>query len=93
MFPHLSSPAKALIYFILAFALCAGVIALTPVSENVGLKLVMGTPLVAVALMMLVVTRDGATREGWAALGLHRAGIKGWGPGARPMPLIVLGFR
>jgi uncharacterized protein len=91
MLTHLTDPAKALIYFILAFALCAGVIALAPVSENVALKLVMGTPLVAVALMLLVVTRDGATREGWAALGLHRAGIKGWGL-ALAVPLIVLTF-
>ena len=91
MFPHLTSPAKALIYFILAFALCAGVIALAPVEENVALKLVMGTPLLAVLLMLTVVTRDGAARSAWSALGLHRSGVKGWGL-ALGLPLVVLGI-
>lgn len=91
MFTRLTDPAKALIYYLLAFALCAGVIALAPVSENVALKVVMGTPLVAVLLMLLVVTRDGATREAWASLGLHRSGFKSWGL-ALAVPLIVLGL-
>lgn len=83
------SPTKALSYFIIAVALCAGVIWLAPVDENLALKLVMATPLAAVLLMLLVVTRDGAAREAWASLGLYRSGIKSWGL-ALSIPLIVL---
>ena len=92
MFTDLTSPAKALIYFILAFALCAGVIALAPVPETVALKLVMGTPLVAVLLMLLVVTRDGATRAGVGGARPPPRRDQRLGPGAWPVPLIVLGF-
>src|SRR5262245_49177604 len=38
----------------------------------------MYTPALAVLIMMLVVTRDGYSRAGWAALGLHRLGLRWW---------------
>jgi uncharacterized protein len=38
----------------------------------------MFTPLLSVLIMMLVVTRDGYTKAGWATLGLHRAGLRWW---------------
>jgi membrane protease YdiL (CAAX protease family) len=47
-------------------------------------------PTVAVLLMLLVVTRDGYTTAGWASLGLHHIGIKGW-PLAVLAPLAVIG--
>ena len=43
------------------------------------IDLYMLTPLAAVLLMLLVVTRDGFTRTGWKALGLHRLGLRSWG--------------
>jgi uncharacterized protein len=36
------------------------------------------TPVVAVLIMLLVVTRDGYSREGWMSLGLHRLGLSVW---------------
>jgi membrane protease YdiL (CAAX protease family) len=50
----------------------------------------MFTPLAAVLLMLLVVTRDGYTRAGWRTLGLHRAGWGSWRLAVLG-PLLVLG--
>src|SRR5919112_1354059 len=36
------------------------------------------TPVVATLIMLLVVTRDGYSREGWKVLGLHRPGLSVW---------------
>src|SRR5919107_5745799 len=36
------------------------------------------TPTVAALIMLLVVTREGYTREGWKSLGLHRLGLNVW---------------
>src|SRR5215210_3803960 len=47
------------------------------------------TPLVAVLLMLLVVTREGSTRAGWGTLGLQRMGLRSW-PLALLTPLGVL---
>jgi uncharacterized protein len=38
----------------------------------------MFTPTLAVLIMLLVVTRDGYAKTSWAALGLHRAGLRWW---------------
>jgi membrane protease YdiL (CAAX protease family) len=51
----------------------------------------MFTPLAAVLLMLFVFTRDGFSKDCRYALGLHRAGISGWGL-AFAVPLFVLGF-
>lgn len=91
MFPHLSDLTKALLYTLLATALCAGAMTLAPVMGEHVLKLAMIAPLAAVLLMLLVITRDGAARAGWLDLGLHRTGIAGW-PLALAVPLAVLGF-
>lgn len=36
------------------------------------------TPVLATLIMLLVVTRDGRTSQGWRALGLHRLGLRVW---------------
>ena len=36
------------------------------------------TPTVATLIMLLVVTREGYTKEGWKSLGLHRLGLNVW---------------
>src|ERR671919_2914331 len=36
------------------------------------------TPVVATLIMLLVVTRDGYSKEGWKSLGLHRLGLSVW---------------
>jgi uncharacterized protein len=36
------------------------------------------TPALATVIMLLVVTRDGRSRQGWRSLGLHRLGLRLW---------------
>ena len=36
------------------------------------------TPLLATLIMLLVVTREGYSKEGWKSLGLHRLGLSVW---------------
>jgi uncharacterized protein len=36
------------------------------------------TPTVAALIMLLVVTREGYSKEGWKVLGLHRLGLSVW---------------
>jgi CAAX protease family protein len=82
---------KALQYYIITFGLCSGLAAL---SSGIGRRtpdIAMFTPLAAVLLMLFVFTRDGYSKECRHALGLHRAGIDGWG-WALAVPLFVLGF-
>src|ERR671928_1425042 len=89
MFPGLSELTKGLTFYAIVFALVVGV-AFAPLDGHTLLLVAMAMPALAVLLMLLVVTRDGFSRAGWASLGLHRAGIKGW-PLAVLAPLAVLG--
>ncbi len=89
MFTQLSSLTKASLYYLIAFTL-ALLVALF--GQGLGERsaiLSMFTPLAAVLLMLLVVTRDGYTRVGWRALGLERAGWESWGL-ALLGPLLVM---
>jgi hypothetical protein len=79
MFRYLSDRTKATIFYALAFAFSAAVVLLAPVLGAGVTAAAMLTPFLAVLLMLLLVTRDGYSRPGWAALGLHRAGIHTWG--------------
>ena len=47
-------------------------------SEFTGALLYMTTPTVATMLMLLVVTRDGWSRDAWRSLGLHRSRRRTW---------------
>lgn len=87
MFTHLTDTTKAIVFYALAFAL-AVVIALLPEAP---VHLYMATPLMAAALMLFIVTGDGYTRAGLQSLGLHRLGLRGWGP-AVFIPVLALGF-
>src|SRR5262245_35357399 len=88
-FRYLSDYTKAIIFYILAFILSAAVVPLAPVLGAGVTAVAMLTPLLAVLLMLLLVTRDGYARAGWAALGLHRAGVRTWGL-AVVLPLLIL---
>ena len=74
MFTKLSDLNKAVIFAVLALAL---VLAWTPIATNSFITkiVLMWTPGIAVLVMLLVVTRDGYSREGWKSLGLHRLGL------------------
>jgi membrane protease YdiL (CAAX protease family) len=92
MFPNLNNTTKASIYYALAFGLGVCAVLLAPLfGDKPAGMLIMFTPLIAVLLMLLVVTRDGYSRAGWRALGLGRAGRRGW-PLAVAGPVAVLGF-
>jgi len=60
----------------LGAALVIGALGIT--SGFAGVAIYMGTPAEAALIMLLVVTRDGFSREGWKSLGLHRLGLKAW---------------
>lgn len=89
MFTHLSDLAKGLIFYGIVYVLAIA-FAFAPMDGESVAKFSMFVPLVAVLLMLLVVTRDGRSRSGWASLGLHHAGFRGW-PLAILVPLVVLG--
>jgi membrane protease YdiL (CAAX protease family) len=82
---------KASLYYLIAFALALlSAIFGQGLGERINL-ITMFTPLAAVLLMLLVVTRDGYTRAGWRALGLLRSGgWRSWGLAVLG-PLLVMG--
>lgn len=90
MFPRLSDLAKSVTFYAIVFALVTAVGLASSILGPATLVVAMLTPTVAALLMLLVVTRDGYSRAGWAGLGLHRLGIQGW-PLAILAPLAVLG--
>lgn len=74
MFRTLSEGQKAGIFGLIVLLLAV----LVARSSFVSTSIYMATPTVAALLMMLVVTGEGYTREGWKSLGLHRAGWRQW---------------
>lgn len=84
MFPRLSPLRAAGLYYLLTVGMVI-VVALTGASTAVAML----TPAVAALLMLLVLTRQGWTRHGWASLGLHRSGIRYW-PVAVLVPLFIV---
>jgi membrane protease YdiL (CAAX protease family) len=82
MFTKPTDTNKAAIFSVLVvlMALVAAVLTrfldLTP---NLGMWILWScTPTVAALIMLLVLTRDGYSREGWKVLGLHRLGLSVW---------------
>lgn len=90
MFTQLTDSAKAFLFYGIAISLTLGVSLLAPLLGDATPALHICTPLLAVLLMLLVVTRDGYARTGWGSLGLQRVGLRSW-PLALLTPLLVLG--
>jgi uncharacterized protein len=82
MFTKLTDTSKAAIFSVLVLLLAVGAalsIRLLELAPNIGMWVLWScTPTVAALLMLLVVTRDGYSREGWKSLGLHRLGLSVW---------------
>ena|SRR5215207_8579245 len=82
MFTRLHYTNKATIFtvLVLLMALVAGLVirALGITSGFVAAGLYMFTPAEAALIMLVIVTRDGFSREGWKTLGLHRLGLSVW---------------
>jgi membrane protease YdiL (CAAX protease family) len=81
MFKTLTDTSKAAIFtglvLILAVAAALAIKALGLTSFLAGMVW-SSTPALATAIMLLVVTRDGRSRQGWRSLGLHHLGLRMW---------------
>jgi membrane protease YdiL (CAAX protease family) len=89
MLTNLSQYGKAGLFYGLAVGLAVLVATHAASLGERSVLLNMLTPLAAVLLMLLVITRDGYHKVGWQGLGLHRAGWRRWGL-AVGGPLLVL---
>lgn len=89
MLTNLTHTAKASLFFMIAFGLTVTVFLLYPLLGELTAYMHMFTPLLAVLVMMLVVTREGYSKAGWATIGLHRAGLRWWAL-ALIGPLVVM---
>src|ERR671916_3127373 len=82
MFTKLTDTTKAAIFSVLVLCMATGVALLIRVLElapNLGMWILWScTPTVAALIMLLVITREGFSREGWKVLGLHRLGLSVW---------------
>ncbi len=82
MFTKLTDTSKAAIFAVLVLCLSVGAALLIRFLDfstgAVMWSLWSITPTVATLIMLLVVTRDGYSREGWKSLGLHRLGLSVW---------------
>src|ERR671932_2396187 len=82
MFTKLTDTSKAAISTVLVMAMAVGaalLINMLGLTTGFGMfALWMSTPTVATLIMLLVVTRDGYSKQGWKSLGLHRLGLSVW---------------
>ena len=82
MFTKLTDTSKAAIFAVLVLCLSVGaalLVKMLGLSLGYGLAAVWSsTPTVAALIMLLVVTREGYSKEGWKSLGLHRLGLNVW---------------
>lgn len=82
MFAKLTDTAKAAIFSVLVLFMATGValsIRILDLAPNGGTWILWScTPTVAALIMLLVVTREGYSGEGWRLLGLHRLGLGVW---------------
>src|SRR4051812_30180544 len=77
VFTHLSDLSKGLIFYGIVIVLAIA-FTFVPLDGDSVARYSMFIPLFVVLVMLLVVTRDGHSRNGWASLGLHHAGFRGW---------------
>src|ERR671916_1125133 len=83
MFTKLTDTTKGAVFSALVLLLAVGAALSINVLGLASNELMWGslwsiTPVVATLIMLLVVTRDGYSREGWKSLGLHRLGLNVW---------------
>jgi hypothetical protein len=82
MFTRLSDTNKAAIFAVLVLCMPVGAVLLIRILSLTGgmgmWTLWSFTPTVATLVMLLVLTRDGYSKEGWKSLGLHRLGLNVW---------------
>src|SRR5215217_2857281 len=82
MFTRLTDTSLAAIFSVLVLFMATGValsIRLLELTPGAGMWVLWScTPTVAALIMLLVITREGYSREGWKVLGLHRLVLSAW---------------
>jgi membrane protease YdiL (CAAX protease family) len=82
MFTKLTDTTKAAIFAVLVLLMAVGaalLIRMLDLTAGMGMWILWSiTPTVAALIMLLVVTREGYSKEGWKVLGLHRLGLSVW---------------
>jgi uncharacterized protein len=82
MFTKLADTNKAVIFSVLVLCMSVGaalLIRMLDLPAGFGMFAIWSsTPTVAALIMLLVVTREGYSKEGWKSLGLHRLGLNVW---------------
>jgi uncharacterized protein len=82
LFTKLSDTSQAAIFSVLVLVMATGValaIRILELTPSTGMWILWScTPTVTALIMLLVVTREGYSREGWKVLGLHRLGLGVW---------------
>src|SRR4028119_1592064 len=82
MFTKLAETTKAAVFSALVLLMSVGAalsIRILELAPSMGMWVLWSiTPTAAALVMLLVVTRDGYSREGWKSLGLHRPGLNVW---------------
>jgi uncharacterized protein len=82
MFTKLTDANKAAIFSVLVLLMAVGaalLIRMLDLTSGMGMWVLWSlTPTMATLVMLLVVTREGYSREGWKLLGLHRLGLSVW---------------
>jgi uncharacterized protein len=82
MFTKLTDTSKAAIFSVIVLCIAVGAALLINMLGFTGgfgmFAIWMSTPTVATLVMLLVVTKDGYSKEGWKSLGLHRLGLNVW---------------
>jgi hypothetical protein len=83
MFTKLTDTSKGAIFSVLVLLLAVGAALSINMLGLASNEIVWGsvwsiTPVVATLIMLLVVTREGYSEEGWKSLGLHRLGLSVW---------------
>ena len=83
MFTNMTDTTKGAVFSVLVLVLAVGAASSINVLGLGSNELAWGslwsiTPVVATVIMLLVVTREGYSKEGWKSLGLHRPGLSVW---------------
>ncbi|HLL39515.1 MAG TPA: CPBP family glutamic-type intramembrane protease [Rubrobacteraceae bacterium] len=90
MFTKLTDSSKAAIFSVLVLVMAVGAALLIRILDLAGMGMWVlwsftptgvlwsFTPTAAALVMLLVVTREGYSKEGWKSLGLHRPGLSVW---------------
>ena len=92
MFTHLTDSAKAFLFFAIAFGITLTASLLYPLLGASTVVLIHSySPTLSALILMLVVTRDGYSKSGWAKLGLTRLGPLRYWVFALVGPLVLMG--